>query len=135
LRGEKRSFAKACEYYQDIRTDFVEKQDVFELYAEVPGVSKQELQVDVDGQVVRIGQVASEGTRVDTASVPSHAQPPEKSTTSPTGPGRRRRFRVRTLKLPDNADTSNTSAKCEAGVLTLTFPKKPDSQPRRVAVA
>lgn len=49
------------------------------------------------------------------------------------GRGARRRF-TRALTLPDDVDEERIEAHVEHGMLTLTLPQTPKTQPRRIAV-
>ena len=98
--------------------DVYESPDGYLLVADLPGVARDDLDVEVDGNVLSIvgrRTLANEGQTLHRAfgSV---------------------EFR-RSFRLPKVADIDELSAKLEAGVLTLTVPKRPESRPRRIEVA
>ncbi len=41
---------------------------------------------------------------------------------------------VRTFTLPPTVDTDKVTADLKEGVLTLTLPKKPEAQPKKISV-
>ncbi|MCC5793399.1 MAG: Hsp20/alpha crystallin family protein [Chromatiales bacterium] len=89
------------------------------LYADLPGVSRERLSVEVDGDTLSIeGELALE---LPDGLEPSYAEV-----------GRRRYRRVFTLSK--ELDRAKVSAALNQGVLTLRIPKVEHAQPRRVEV-
>jgi HSP20 family protein len=88
--------------------------------ADMPGVSRDRLQVQVDGNNLAIeGQAAidmPEGMEALHADV------------------RTTRFR-RSFTLSNELDTANINAKMKDGVLTLSVPKRAELQPRKIEVS
>jgi HSP20 family protein len=50
-----------------------------------------------------------------------------------SGKGERRSF-TRQLALPEETDPDGISANCDYGMLTLTLPRRPETQPRRIQI-
>lgn len=111
--GEKvRSFAI------DIRED----DEQFEIFADVPGLSEDELDITVNKHVLTIkGERTTENTeRGDDRFV---------RTERVSG-----KFE-RLIQLPESADFDKIAAKLDKGVLRLTVPKREAEQPRRIEFA
>jgi HSP20 family protein len=100
--------------------DIREESDRFVLYADIPGVDPQDIEVQMDKGVITIkGERRAEATseterysRVERAHGSFH-----------------RRF-----ALPDSADPDGITASGSNGVLRITIPKRPESTPRRIQV-
>ena len=103
------------------RFDVIEKEDGFEARIEIPGVSKEDIDVQIDGAVVRINAApkevgpAAEGDRV------LHSN-------------RATRSWSRNFTLPVEVAEDRAEAIYENGVLTLTLPKKAVVKPKRLAI-
>ena len=100
--------------------DIREEQERFVLYADIPGVNPQDIEVQMDRGMLTIkGERRSENSgateryaRVERVHGAFH-----------------RRF-----ALPDSADAESISASGSDGVLRIVIPKKPESTPRRIQV-
>ena len=96
--------------------------DIFEdahgitLYADIPGVSKERLNVHVDGKTLVL-----EGTV-------QFADAPQAHSASSTT-----RYR-RSFTLSRELETDGIDAKVKDGVLTLRIPKRAESRPRKIEV-
>ncbi len=103
------------------RFDVVEKTDRFEAGIEIPGVGKDDIDVQIDGASVRVkaevktADAAEEGTKV------LHSN-------------RVTRSWLRAFTLPAEVDEARAEAAYQDGVLTLTLPKKEVVQPKRLAI-
>lgn len=101
--------------------DIEEHADKFVIYADVPGVDPKSIDITLEqGQLTLSGarergveQAGVEGRRVERASG---------------------RF-FRRFSLPDTVDGEAVTAKAANGVLEVVIPKRPQSQPRKIAVA
>jgi HSP20 family protein len=98
----------------------VEEGDHYVLRADVPGVSEDDVKVELEDDVLTIsGERKSE-----------HEQREN---------GYRRIERAwgrfaRSLTLPEGVDAGGIKARFENGVLEVTIPKPPERKPRRVAI-
>jgi HSP20 family protein len=100
--------------------DVVEKTDRFELRADVPGVSPEDIDVSMDGGVLSI----SGERRVEPRSEDDGIQRIERAS------GRfSRRF-----TMPDTADAEGIQAKTSNGILEVSIPKLPEMKARRITV-
>ena len=105
-----------------IRLDVAEDDKNFIVKAEIPGVSKNDIKVAVDGNVVSVSaEIKREKEEKD-------------------GPRTIRSERYygsmsRSFALDENVDQSAAMAKYEDGVLQLTLPKKPNGQARLLKIA
>jgi len=104
-----------------IRIDVKENDDAYTVHAELPGVSKDEINVSIDGNVVTLrAEVKQENEVKENEKVL-----------------RSERFYgavARSFQLPQDIDQSKAKAKYEQGVLMLTLPKKQASGSQRLAV-
>lgn len=93
--------------------DVVEDDQKFELYADLPGVKQEDLDIQVEKDVLTIKgerKLERKGERVAGAF-------------------------SRAFTLPKHVDVEKIAASLKDGVLTLTLPKRPEAQPRQIKVA
>ena len=106
-------------YYAPV-TDIYETDNGLMIVMEVPGVTKERVSIDLQGDVLRIeGQIDFSQYKgmepVYTEYNIGHF--------------------VRTFSLPSKTDREKIAAQLEDGVLTLTLPKVQEAQPRRIAIS
>ena len=94
-----------------IKVDVKETDGSYSVQAEVPGVSKEEIQVSLDGNVVT---VRAEVKQQDSTGKDEKVLRSERYFGSVS----------RSFQLPQDIDQTQAKAKYENGVLTLTLPKK-----------
>ncbi len=104
-----------------IKVDVKETDKAYTVQAEVPGVSKEEIHVSLEGNVVtlraEVKQEDSQGADEKTL--------------------RRERYYgavSRSFQLPQDIDPDQSRARYENGVLTLTLPKKQSNGSQRLAI-
>jgi HSP20 family protein len=101
------------------RTNLYDKGDTFELIAEVPGLSKEDLDVKIQGNYLEINGKREvkipEGYRVHLS---------ERGSASFT----------RSLTLPADVDSGKVSAALKDGLLILTLPKSEVAKPRQISI-
>lgn len=103
------------------RVDIREEQDSVVLSAELPGVSKDNLNVQLENGILTVTG-GKQAERTDE----------EK--------GFYRSERIygnfkRSFKVPDVVDADQIAAEYVDGVLTVTLPKKPEASPRQIAIS
>ena len=102
-----------------IRIDVVEKGDSYVVHAEIPGVSKDAIEVTIEGNAVTIA-----------AAVKREAQEGERALRSERHVG----ALVRSFTLPVELDEAASHAKYDAGVLELTLTKKVPVAGRKLTI-
>ncbi len=103
------------------RIDVIETEAGYQVEADLPGVTKTDVKVSVDGQRVTIeAEVRRETERKEGETV-MHAE-------------RVVRKYARSFELPHEVDDAQSAAKLEHGVLTLILPKKQASQSRQLTI-
>jgi HSP20 family protein len=107
------------EYIRPV-VDIYQTQDGYVLEAELPGVSKDGLSINVEGNLLTV-----EGRRSAPALPESEFFYRESSAAD---------FR-RVFELDPAIDAAKISARMEQGILTLTLPKVEAAKPRKIAVA
>lgn len=101
------------------RVDVLEDDTGISLLADLPGVSKEQLDIEVDGETLTLeGRVAQD--------TPEGLQPAYVEVRVP-------RYR-RAFTLSRELDTSRIEANLKDGVLTLRIPKQAHAQPKRIEV-
>ncbi len=104
-----------------IKVDVKEVEGAYTVNAEMPGVSKDEIHVGIDGNVVTLrAEVKQEDTKTEGEKVL-----------------RSERYYgsvSRSFQLPTEIDASQAKAKYDNGVLALTLPKKTASSSKRLTV-
>jgi HSP20 family protein len=103
------------------RIDVVERSDAYEVRAELPGVRKSDIDIEVDGTRVslkaRVAQARDKNDSVKLIySERSHAA------------------YERSFDLPEAVDPARAAARFEDGVLTLTLPKLEAARSTRVSI-
>ena len=102
------------------RVDIKEENDRFVLYADLPGIDPDEIEVSMDKGILTIrGE-----RRVDSAEQTDRYSRIE----------RRYGSFHRRFALPDNADPEGINATGRNGVLEISIPKRPETTPRRIQV-
>lgn len=102
------------------RVDVKEEGDRFVLYADLPGIDPDDIEVSMDRGVLAIrGERSSES-----------------STETERFSRIERRYGSfhRRFALPDSADPEGIRAQGRNGVLEISIPKRPESSPRRIQV-
>lgn len=101
--------------------DIRETESEFVAIAELPGLTKDDIQVSIEDNVLSI----------------SGERTLEKKTENDTYHRVERSYGAfsRAFSLPKGVDTSNVNASFKDGVLTLTVPKTEEVKPRRISVS
>lgn len=102
------------------RMELRRTEEGYRLYAEVPGVPRDALELSVENGVLSL-----EGER-PAPEVPAGAEPIRRE--RPAG-----RFR-RTVRLPEDVDAERVQARLERGVLMVELPRPPARQPREITI-
>lgn len=102
------------------RTNLYDKGDLFELVAEVPGLSNEDLDVKIQGNYLEIS-----GKREVEIPNGYRANRNERGSASFT----------RSLTLPSEVDSSRVSATLKDGLLVLTLPKSEAAKPRQISIS
>jgi HSP20 family protein len=102
------------------RFDVKETQDAYVINADLPGVKDEELNVSLNGNLLTIS-----GTREE-----EHREEGESYYAMERSQGR---F-ARSFTMPDGVDAESATADLKQGVLTVRIPKKPEAQPKRIAI-
>ncbi len=101
--------------------DVIETRDAFVVSADVPGISKKDLNITLTGTVLSIQGEKKEEDKGDKG---------RKFFRRETWAGNFRR----TLDLPETADPEKVSADLKDGVLTVTIQKREEVKPRLISV-
>jgi len=99
--------------------DIVEDQNGITLKADLPGVSKETLSIDVDGDTLTVEGAVALGESKELRALYAEV--------------RVARYR-RSFVLGRDLDTERIEASMRNGVLTLNVPKREHAKPRRIAV-
>jgi HSP20 family protein len=117
----------AARYYSDTARpvlrpamDVIERADGIVIYMDLPGLAPDDVTVEVEGDLLTIsgeshGHEEAEGDRYQYRE-------------------RRTGAFKRTLRLADTLDTGSISATFDNGVLSLSLPRRPETQPKRIPV-
>lgn len=102
------------------RVDIKEETDRFVLYADLPGVDPQEIDVQMEKGMLTIKGERRSEEKLETDSF-SRIE-------------RRHGSFYRRFALPDSADPDGITASGHNGVLQIVIPKRPETTPRRIQV-
>ena len=104
-----------------IKVDVSESKDAYTVKAEVPGVSKEDIHVSVEGGVVTL---SAEVKQEDRQTQDEKVLRSERYYGSVS----------RSFQLPQEVDVGAAKAKYENGVLALTLPKKSQASSRSLSI-
>jgi HSP20 family protein len=105
-----------------LKVDVKENDKAFTVHAEIPGVKKEDIQVDIDGNIISIRAERKQE---------KEEKKGEKVIYSERSYG----MASRSLTLPSDVDTQGASASYKDGVLDLTLPKKAGAQAKRISIS
>ncbi|CAM9451002.1 unnamed protein product [Scytosiphon promiscuus] len=111
-----------------LNLDFHETKDGFELVADLPGMTQDDISVDVDTES---GVLTVSGERKEEREEKAEGEDGEKKYHFVE---RSYGKMARSIRLPETADVENANAGYEAGVLTITFPKRNAPPPNRLQI-
>ncbi len=122
FRGMSRraGYPRDIENAMEMRMDVAERGDAYVVTVEIPGVRKENIDVAIEGNQVTLQAEMQREQTHDTA----------KSLYSERSSGQG----YRSFSLPGELDAEKASAHYDGGVLTLTLPKKPNGESRRLPV-
>lgn len=103
------------------RIDVAERNGAYEVRAELPGVKKEDIAIDIDGASVSISAKLSSQTERKEGERVLYSERSHESY-------------ARAFELPQAVDAQSAEAKFENGVLTLTLPKKDAPKSTRLSV-
>lgn len=101
------------------RTNLLESGDYFEVQAEVPGVSKDDLNIKIQGKYL---EISGERTVDTPEGYKVHRSERMGSTFS------------KSFALPDNVDADKVEATLKDGILYLNLPKSEATKPKQIAI-
>jgi len=104
-----------------IKVDVEENDKAFTVHAEIPGVKKEDIQVDVEGDQVSIRAEVKQENEEKKGEKLLHSE-------------RYYGMVGRSFSLPSEVDDKATVARYRDGVLDLTLPKKKGNGSRRISV-
>ena len=118
FRGEWGGFGQSVEFVP--RFDVKETKDAYVISADLPGVKDEDLNVSLNGNLLTIS-----GTREE-----EHREEGESYYAMERSHG----SFARSFTMPDGVDGDSVTAELKQGVLTLRIPRKPEAQPKRIAI-
>jgi HSP20 family protein len=118
FRGDWGGFNQSLEFIP--RFDVKEIKGAYVIKADLPGVKDDDVDVSLSGNLLTISGKREEEHREEGESY--YAM--ERSSGN---------F-ARSFTMPDGVDATSVTAELKNGVLTVQIPKKPEAQPRRIAI-
>ena len=107
--------------WHHMKINVVENDKTYEVSADLPGVSKENIHVNLDHNVLRIAAERKyENEKKDNNYLVSE---------------KRYGSIERTIALPEKCDADSVKAKFENGVLNLSFSKKPEAQKKQITIS
>ena len=106
----------------DMRLDVTEKDGIYQVRADIPGVKKDDINVRIDGNVIQIEAEAKK--QKDTKGNGGKVLRSERWEGAVS----------RTFSVAQDVDESKATAKYEDGVLTLELPKKASTASKRISI-
>ena len=105
-----------------MKVDVKEDEKAYTVHADVPGVKKEDIQVDVNGNKVSIRAEVKQEKEEKKGEKVLHSE-------------RYYGMVSRSMQLPADIDTGAVKAEYKDGVLNLVLPKKASAQAKRVTVS
>lgn len=122
LFEENRRAVRAAASAHTLPLDVYETDQAYTLYASLPGVNPEEIQISVEDDVLTIR-----------ASVPAPAFAEGENARALMRERRQGSFE-RSVRIPEPVAAEQVEAAYDAGILKLTLPKTPAAQPRTIPV-
>ena len=116
-----RPFSMPAETELKMKIDVSEDDKSYTVKADIPGVKKEDIQVDIDGDTVSVRAEAKQE---------KEEKKGEKVVYSERSYG----MVSRSLSLPQEIDESKAEARFRDGVLELTLPKKAAAQRKQISI-
>lgn len=117
-----------------IRLDVVENGGQYLVHAELPGVRKENIQIDIEGKLLvlsaNMAQPQAESPAAEANPAEAVATPARRVLLSERFEGRL----TRRLQLPEEVDAENAQAKFTDGVLELVLPKLQQRSGRKLHI-
>ncbi len=110
--------------------DIQEKEDEYSIQMDVPGFSTENIDITLDDRVLTIQSRTIESEKKDE----QNSNEAEKSRPTYLVKERRSRSFKRQFTLPKDINREDISAKVELGILTVSIPRQPATQPKRIAI-
>lgn len=104
----------------------MQEEDKFVVKADIPGVPKEDIQVDVDDDILKIS------VKVDSAEEEDGKGTSEGSFIRAE---RSSNFAPRSIRVPDTANTDDVKAAHSNGVIIITIPKKEEVVARKRTIS
>jgi len=101
------------------RINLYENGDIFEIRAEVPGIAKDDLNVNIQGNYLEIS-----GSRTDDTPDGYKVHRTERGTNTFS----------RSFTLPNDVDADKVEAQLKDGILYLTLPKSEVAKPKQITI-
>ena len=122
-------FVRPVEYGQapeapSVKIDVKEHEKAFVVHAEMPGIKKEDIHVNIDGPTVSISAERKQEKEVKDEKDPARVLRTERYFGKVS----------RSFQLGQDIDDAKASAKFTDGVLELTLPKKAATQSKRLAI-
>lgn len=106
--------------FEPMAVDLVEHDDEFVVTVDLPGFERDEVDIKVTDQTLRIDAEHGETTEEEEAQYIRHE--------------RRHESARRTIRLPDQVDAENVKAQMKNGVLTITLPRLEPEKARKIEI-
>ena len=109
-----------------IPVDVLENDKSYVLRADLPGMKKEDVNVELDGQIVRISATKKDSKKWEDQGYKWHRA--ERRETM--------EYSMRALRMPENTDFSKLDAQFDDGVLTINFGKQeaPGASTKQVTI-
>lgn len=118
------------------RIDIIEDKDVLTLYAEMPGVKKDDVKVKINDENVLTISGEKHAYKFDSDEAKDQKEEKEETKVQKSFIKSERSFGsfVRRIMLPENIDGDSINAKFTDGVLEITLKKKEPEKPKERAI-
>jgi len=111
--------------------DVRETADAFHFHADLPGLKREDLEITLNGNLLSISGRREAERRDEPKSQGNQREDTDRYHTAERWYG----SFARSFSLPDGIDASGIAADLNDGVLKVTVPKRPEVQPRKIAIA
>ncbi len=118
------SFPKEENFGFDNQYDIVDKDNIYNIVANVPGFSKDDIKIEVEDNILSISAKVEE----------KQEEKKEDENIKYIFKGRTSNSFKKIFKLDNSIDVENITAEVKNGVLKLEIPKKAKEEPKRIEI-